>query len=528
MYGGKILDLIRDKDIAALCKFELPLAHPDWKISELIECRQALAFFSKLEEIDVGVDREGEAFAKFLASESECKFTNEVFGSLMSGGLNLLPADCLVLYKARSLISRILGPVPLWDDVKFRFGPGATTNVKRSDACPSNKMAASVTCSYDLLCSGLLPKALRQVPHWTSQHSRWYICPDGWLCEEVDVAVEAGRLQFVPKSALAKRSVIVEPVLNSFFQLGFGDYMTRRLLRAGIDIRDQTVNQRLAREGSLTGGLATLDLSSASDTVSKELVRFLLPTDWYQLLSAFRTGVIRYGCHELVLEKFSSMGNGFTFPLETLIFFSLVRATCGEGVVSVYGDDIICPAVDVDRVIRTLRLCGFTVNTAKSFWAGPFRESCGKDYYKGISVRPFYQKHLVSGYSLFLLHNHYARNLDFVGAERVKQFIHPSLVQYGPDGYGDGHLIGDYTEHPRTKKVRAKGYDGHVFSTFTKTPVKRPPMYPGDWISPLYHVYVGGAGSSEGAPIETCNGAPLWPLPGSRGYRRSLIYTLGR
>jgi hypothetical protein len=97
---------------------------------------------------------------------------------------------------------------------------------------------------------------------------------------------------------------------------------------------------------------------------------------------------------EHVNEMFSSMGNGFTFELETLIFYSVAR-TCAyfrgiSGVISVYGDDIICPSMLADDLTWVLEYLGFTVNTEKSFVSGPFRESCGGHYHNGVDVTPFY------------------------------------------------------------------------------------------------------------------------------------------
>jgi len=122
------------------------------------------------------------------------------------------------------------------------------------------------------------------------------------------------------------RSICVEPGLTSFYQLALGEEIRRRLLRVGVDIRDQTRNQLLAREGSVTGLLATIDLSSASDTMSYELIRYLLPPDWFDLLTSFRSPSVTYKGSVIDLEMFSSMGNGFTFPLETLVYWSLTYA----------------------------------------------------------------------------------------------------------------------------------------------------------------------------------------------------------
>jgi len=97
-----------------------------------------------------------------------------------------------------------------------------------------------------------------------------------------------------------------------------------------------------------------------------------------------------------VLEKFSSMGNGYTFELETVIFSAITAAVhemvTGEAAklhqnVFVYGDDIICKTdVSLD-VIAALRWFGFSLNERKSFVSGPFRESCGGDYFNGVPVR---------------------------------------------------------------------------------------------------------------------------------------------
>lgn len=102
------------------------------------------------------------------------------------------------------------------------------------------------------------------------------------------------------------------------------------------------------------------------------------------------------------LEKFSSMGNGFTFELETLIFWALVeslrdlRSQTG-GRVSVYGDDIVCPSDIATDLIELLDFCGFEVNTKKSHWAGLFRESCGEHFFRGKNVTPIYQKEVPKG-----------------------------------------------------------------------------------------------------------------------------------
>lgn len=487
--GKRIASLIRRQRFAELCEYELDYSSAGHTAHTLAECRQALAFFSKLEHLDIGVDKEETAWRKFQQAEVDCRETNLVFRLWSRGEFQFSPRVESVLFKAQRKISQVLGPVPELKDLGFRFGKGATTLTRKRGASLREKFRAGFSCSEELF--PLAKAILEELPvlaEVTSVMNR--IDEDGeeWL--SVPVKIHDGKLDFVPKNAKTYRAVVAEPVLNGLIQLALGDHMTRRLAAFGVDLRDQTRNQRLALEGSFTGALATLDLSSASDTISKELVFHLLPLEWATLLARARTGhVLRKGTR-LTLEKFSSMGNGFTFPLESLIFWALTRACCTAGdEVSVYGDDIICPSRVYHDVVEVLKVCGFTVNEKKSFHNGPFRESCGRDYYRGIDIRPYYQKDWVSPRTLFILHNHYVRTLQPDRAQDVLRLIHPSLMLWGPDGYGDGHLIGSHDFVRKMRHLRS-GWAGYIFRTFTaKGRRDTRPALPGDYVLPSYSVY---------------------------------------
>jgi len=60
----------------------------------------------------------------------------------------------------------------------------------------------------------------------------------------------------------------------------------------------------------------------------------------------------------------------------------------------VFGDDIIVVKDAYNPMIRLLTYLGFRVNVEKSFGPddGPFRESCGSDWYDGVNVRGVYAK----------------------------------------------------------------------------------------------------------------------------------------
>lgn len=359
-----------------------------------------------------------------------------------------------------------------------------------------------------------------------------------------------------------------------------------------MDIRNQGRNQNLAREGSLTGALATLDLISASDTVATGLVEHLLPLPWYEMLAYGRTSWCKLPSGRIIrLQQFSSMGNGFTFPLQTLIFWALV-CTCVKArdrkLVSVYGDDIICPVYAVPRVRELLHAAGFWINESKSYSAGRFRESCGADWLDGINVRPFYVKAYLSGVSLFAMHNFFRRKCDDEAADLCLTFMDPSVMRFGPDGYGDGHLLQpsqgwggwyeaaglDRTAYFQRKLGHARrGFDGVTFSTYTTRARRETRRYVGDYVFPLYEIYVNG---SVGQPqynavepgrryLHTCDVGPdyVWcphrpysvcvrefalamrdapferstryedgqlsvTLPGWEGYKEIRIYTLDR
>jgi hypothetical protein len=220
--------------------------------------------------------------------------------------------------------------------------------------------------------------------------------------------VTGNRLSFVPKNDKISRCICVEPTLNTYFQLGFAHHLESRLReRFGINLRDQQFKNRdLARLGSITDGLVTLDLSSASDSISLQMVRQLFPSDfvrWLEMLRCPNVEIPKVGTVEM--HMLSSMGNGYTFPLETMIFAAVVSACANfrgiplgnassGNVWGVFGDDIICPKLIASDVIHLLDILGFSVNTDKSFVEGPFRESCGSDFYLGTNIRGVYLKTL--------------------------------------------------------------------------------------------------------------------------------------
>jgi len=562
----ELCELLNSASFKELVLFDIDFSDVRWTPYTLLNARQCIGFFSKLKHLDIGISREELSLTKFMEAERTCSQTNDLFRKYRRGEVAISPWILEVFSRAQRKISRVLGPCPTFSDLGLRFGPGATRGVRRKDSSIRSKIAERVQCSEELLPAVHL--LLEELPLLSEVHGApFQALQDHSERFLVDVDIVPSQVTFQPKSAKALRVACTEPGLNVLLQLGLGDFMSDRLAKHGIGIRDQTANQSRAFLASLTTcepKLATVDLSSASDTIATELVSELLPLDWFWLLNCARTrSTILPNGEEISQEKFSSMGNGFTFPLETLIFWALTSSLCDDqgAHVTVYGDDIILPSRYYDRLLKVFNIAGFTVNGDKSFVDGPFRESCGKDYYLGTDVRPYFQKEWVSAQTLFVLHNYYVRRGDDELAKSVVSLIHPSLVIYGPDGYGDGHLIGSH--EPRvTEALRRKGYSGYLFHTFSAKAKKSFRPLPSDWVCPSYTTYrraseplilpqpEGGSTSTwcflkkwtrrkAGLDLLGYAGTPLpekeedgitnkgLALPGRDGYHKISVYTLG-
>lgn len=517
-----LFSLVEDWDFRKLIEYDVPF---DTSLDDYRASVQIQALVKKNPWVDLGYHPEREAFDAFLKAELQCEETNFRLDNARPIG------DVLkVFHRAGWQIERVLGEVPNLSSLGLRFGPGANTSIRRAQASLSAKLSAPLACSSDML--PYVADFLSEVPHWVEHHAEksasalplWE--PDHhYTRERVAVRVDHGKLVFVPKNAKTHRPIVVEPVLNGFFQLGVGSFLKERILRfAGQDLTDQDKNRRLAQKGSVDGSLATIDLSSASDTLAFGCVSCLLPPQWVEFLSSMRTGTVTYrNSSPLPLEKFSSMGNGYTFELESLIFWALAEAATtvvGGNVenIGIFGDDIIVPTEAVTLLMESLTWFGFTANAKKSFWKGPFRESCGSDWLAGNDVRPFFIKEEVSDRYLYVFHNWMMRRGERKLARIAESYTFESNRLYGPDGYGDGHLLGSHSLYlPRAE--RRSGYGGGFFDTYALSPKRTKMRFSGDWLLPGYTVY-------RRASVD----APFDPgvLPGSEGYVRRSIYTFSQ
>lgn len=399
-----LASLIRQKDftmVIELCDNFTPHDYTDLELFR--RDYLAVSLLSKNPEMDLGVDRAQSAINKFRTSELSCEAVNNTLESLLVTGFSDTAA---VMFMARRKIANLLPELSADLFIEgIGWGPGATTSKKRLQGDIAYKFGDKTDASFNL--APLVPLLLEWYSPWTPT-VRY---------------VSGGRGTTVPKSAKTDRFIMIEPDLNGLAQKGLGNIIRKALHKVGLLCNDnrldwdarkdlpiesslqsidlnkvnaQELNALLAREGSITGSLATIDLSSASDSLSLKLIEELLPQDYFQLIKMTRSPVCTLPDGEVVtLQKVSSMGNGFTFELETLIFWALARSYIDlkgyrEHRVQVYGDDIIIASEAAPGFSCVLLDLGFSLNKEKSFWSGPFRESCGKHYMCGHDVTPFF------------------------------------------------------------------------------------------------------------------------------------------
>jgi hypothetical protein len=290
---------------------------------------------------------------------------------------------------------------------------------------PGTAFAVDGTDTYTKMCDSILtttsPTLYRMYSAWCMEDPRRNAVEATRAFTWGTYALLRGsRMFYVPKESDISRTATKGPSLNVYGQLGVGEIIAGRLKSVyGIDLSDQPMlNRDLAYMGSLFDGFATIDLRAASDSIARPMLRKYLPPTQMGWLELFGESVVEIRSFDskdqsyrpCKLDMMSTMGNGFTFPLETALFTCVVSAVYDlfgvplhrnvrgfttpdrlrPGNFGVFGDDIIVLPHLAGYVIELLDYLGFQTNTAKTFVEGPFRESCGCDYHGGKPVRPVF------------------------------------------------------------------------------------------------------------------------------------------
>lgn len=401
------------------CMCELPLDN-----AAFFARYQVASFLKKFPA--KGPDSKKKAIEKFFKFEKICHlFNTENYRALLQ--LDKYHPDYYgIIHDIRKDILSLIGPVPNLDTIYglAYHGPGATVDSKQHSRGETtsyfkwSKLPYTVTAD----CAPLLREAILADVRWISAlYEAYRLDKSIPYTQSFDMAsfwnhvlkiVDGSRTAVVPKSFDEGRTIALEPTGNVFLQLGVDRFIRGRLKRRwNIDLNTQEVNQLQAYLASIDGRKATIDLRGASDCVSLMVTDIYLPVDWYNLLCLLRSPSTTIDGEGHVLHKISSMGNGFTFALESLLFAAFARAILErQGLEKsecvVYGDDIIVPTTCSERLIAFLALNGFDTNVDKTFISGPFRESCGTDWIRGTDVRPiFLKKAITTLQDLFFVHN---------------------------------------------------------------------------------------------------------------------------
>lgn len=451
---------LRAGDYSSLLKVKLGEPQTYGSPENYLRYAQLSALIKKMpfEASLIGVNPEEAAWEKFQAVERRMARIN-IRHRAVNTSRRLNPYFAF-FEDARRYILRVLGEEPSLKRIYSQcdFCGGANLGVHGSATNLARKLLAGEMTATP----GVVPYAIGAL--LSNEHYRAVLAARLGLAPEDahDYAirelilsslkvVDYDQICFVLKTAECSRTIAIQPLLNGLVQKGI-DLEMRHLLntRVGIDLRDQSVNQTMALFGSLgvsgyrylppdiRRALAsfrdekppaklmlralrhartdvpyvTIDLASASDSNAIELVRGLVPPAWFQLFMQTRVPCYRLegGDVSTPYHKICSMGNGFCFPLETLIFAALTHAAekhCGVPTdFRVYGDDIVLRQDVALLTVELLRWAGFRLNLDKSFFHGPFRESCGADWYKGSAVRPVYVDGWMQSINdVFALHN---------------------------------------------------------------------------------------------------------------------------
>ena len=356
---------------------------------------------------------ESDCFKTFEAvndhmAEHNLRFVEDMLGKVRTSYPSIqrdTSFDAKVLVRAKSLMKNVLGDLTteeLFHQCKHSGGstvgvPFTDTSIERKFTYPIS-MTPRVKSLMDIYLTfdSSLKASLKNLNEGNKSERYMF--------------VRGSRATTVDKTVDKRRMIAVEPTGNMFFQQGLMEIMYERMSAVGLDVAELPDRHKwLARTSSLSRNLATIDWSSASDCVSIELLRWLLPAKWYSQIDRVRSPEMEVNGRFLPVNMISTMGNAVTFPLETLVFWTVGRAckytidnpTClspwiildkdeSTGGVSVFGDDCIVPTYMAESYMDFLVRVGFIVNTDKSHYGDtPFRESCGGDYLSGYNVRAF-------------------------------------------------------------------------------------------------------------------------------------------
>jgi hypothetical protein len=351
--------------------------------------RQCLFFWYKL-ELPYQPGDKMRVIASFIQTESELELASDTESDAIIAAASYVTRDVFAGFDPKDIIPR--------------HGPGAVATGERLDS----------KWDFSRLYSGI-HQVYPYYEYFVVGGSRELIDRLDWYKSLTRLDQGLAKVVLVPKDSRGPRLISCEPLEFQWIQQGLGRKLMSHLesfwmTKGNINFTNQSVNQELAKESSLSDAYSTIDLKDASDRVSTELVSrvFSQTPGLLGALLACRTSATTLPDGSVQgLKKYAPMGSALCFPVEAYIFWVLIVATMARELrlpprlvgkrVFVYGDDIIIPRDWAHVSIQTLERFALKVNTSKCCITGPFRESCGFDAFKGEKVTPIRGKKLWTG-----------------------------------------------------------------------------------------------------------------------------------
>lgn len=455
----------------------------------------AASLLRKYKGLKTNIDTREVAIQSFHKGESACaatnaRFRNPILDPLYTG------ANVWLHNAFKRKIEKILGTYRKEDFFNLgAWGPGSTISITGNDTSAVRKFRFEKQITAKLYA--LIKDEL------VSEYPNWFPSQD--VVDKL-VQVTCSELLTVSKNAATDRTIFKESGITTWFQKSLGESIRVCLRRHGYDLNSTERSQEIARQGSITGRSVTVDFENASNTIAKLMMRESITDEvWFTLLDACRTPsyTLDKGKTFHVFEMFSSMGNGYTFELESLIFVAAAEA-CHDyyGLayddISVHGDDITINIEAYDLYRQFCEFLGFKVNDQKSFATGYFRESCGAYFFDGRDVQPYFlKKKSYDAKSIFRLANgvtsvaHRYRNCD--GRDIRFLPLHRYLVEQlpmtlrlkGAAIQGDVCLHVDFDE--ATPVVVGDGYEGYLVPSLLDAPVSLETTSPAVLLARLWY-----------------------------------------
>ena len=316
------------------------------------------------------------------------------------------------------------------------------------------------------------------------------------------------RLKFIHKYVGKPRGICIEENETQWIQQALKGFLypyieNHYLTRGHINFVDQSVNREFALSSSRHRRYCTIDMSEASDRISRELVfQIFRDTCLLESLNAASTRIIQYpkevASGEMLVQKFAPMGSAVCFPIMAIVHYSLIKAVIELAMpgntrklskqIYVYGDDIIAPSECADAIFTHLPHFGMKLNKEKSFLNSYFRESCGVHAYKGHDITPVYNNYTLT--SSHVLKDS-TRLLSLIakealytqkGFEQTAAILRRHIINtYGPIPFGEPSsrllcfkrdnapsLTGQLVDYPRRWNVDLQHFEYRVRVTRTR------------------------------------------------------------